>query len=168
MKNPILFLNRFRLPKSLTVSAVFYHKDKKIAVNNMLLDTGASISIISEDMAKQLGLELRVTPFYVAGIGGKVATKLGIVDKIEIPSSRCKAVNVYVLVYKKKDALPAPYKGILGLDFMKLAKMELAAFTKSQMIKCLGQALDGTTRRRLNNLGSALLNICPELAYERY
>lgn len=104
-----------------------------------LIDTGAELSLIPKDVAEKIG-----APVYgevsVKG-AGKAMVTVGRVTGIEIPGSRiCRVGPTVVWIFGRGAIFPGTgIKAILGYDFMRRSRMEIAAFTRTRVLRCKGR-----------------------------
>lgn len=100
--------------------------DEQPGASSWLFDTGGSITIVGENMAKAIGIdtatETPVTTVDVAGIGDAVRTFLGYrVDSLIVPlngSSELIFENLVVFVPEPGMGLPADLPGIFGMNLI--------------------------------------------------
>lgn len=120
------------------VLPVVFRKGKKTVKLRALFDTGAERTLISSKHAKKLGID-RAGTMIIRGAGGKVTMFVGIVDGIEVPGTGCDTGKMMVVVFDNR-AFPmgglTNMGGIIGLDYMKRVKMEIAAFAKTGVVRC--------------------------------
>lgn len=96
-----------------------------------ILDTGASLSTVSESEARRMGLAIREVQAYARGYtGAKNSTRLAIAGELRLGSARLH--NVAFLVIADQSLFIAPWKyqihGILGVPEMRsLGCVELSA-----------------------------------------
>lgn len=105
----------------LYVSILLMHGDKEIAIDNVIVDTGAAHTIILSDYLEELDVELSDTDELVkaSGYGGMV---YGAVRK---KMDRIKLGGITIDNMKVDFGVIDPYdriNGLLGLDFLKSAK----------------------------------------------
>jgi hypothetical protein len=104
-----------------------------------LIDTGAEMSLIPQEVAKKIG-----TPVFgevsVKG-AGRAVVLVGRVSSISVPGSRlCKSGPMMVWIFGKGNIFPGTgIKAILGYDFMQKARMEIATFTRTKALRCRGK-----------------------------
>jgi predicted aspartyl protease len=87
---------------------------------SFILDTGASITSISNELANSLGLALTPGPEITAG-GGKVKTSVTTLSEIKLGNDKEQNVTVLVAGYLEmlSKATGKKIDGVLGYDFMK-------------------------------------------------
>ena len=94
---------------------------------NLLVDTGASQTMLSKRMASSLRLYSHDTQARY-GIGGAVSADVSVVESIKVGSARAKNVRVTI-----HDFSPDPrYEGLLGLDF--LGRFQMSVDTAKQVM----------------------------------
>lgn len=97
---------------------------------NLLLDTGANVTTIHDNIAEQLGIiGGRRGSMVVAG-GDKIKTRHLPIDFITVGSKTIPKPWITVLTYTGKEA---PFDGLLGLDFLRQFKY-IIDFEKSVII----------------------------------
>jgi len=101
-----------------------------------LIDTGAEMSLIPQETAKEIGVPI-FGEVSVKG-AGRAVVEVGRVSGIEVPgSSLCKSGPMMVWIFGKGAIFPGTgIHAILGYDFMKKARMESAAFTRTRALRC--------------------------------
>ena len=101
-----------------------------------LIDTGAEMSLIPEDAAKEIGIPI-FGEISVKG-AGRAVVEVGRVSGIHIPGAHlCKSGPMMVWVFGKGSIFPGTgIHAILGYDFMKKSRMEIAAFTRTRALRC--------------------------------
>lgn len=88
----------------------------------LLVDTGATSTVLSRDAARRLGLSVRTEPpVLVRTAGGTVQAGLAQVDEIEVGGRRAGPLEVVI-----HDAVPGA-DGLLGMNFLGLFRVELRA-----------------------------------------
>ena len=86
---------------------------------NLLLDTGANITIIHDNIAELLGIDGgRKGKVIVVG-GGKVKTRKVLIQFITVGPKTVSDPKISILTYTGEDA---PFDGLLGLDFLRRFK----------------------------------------------
>lgn len=128
----------------LVTPAVFKNGSKSVRVR-ALLDTGAEKTLLSSEYAQKIGIKKLYT-FAMRGAGGRAVMSYGMVDSIEIPSTICQSGRMGVVVFDERAFPMGGLTGlgaIIGLDFMKKARMEIAAFTRTRMVRCVAQGAQG-------------------------
>ena len=101
-----------------------------------LIDTGAEMSLIPADAAHAIGIPV-LGEVSVKG-AGRAVVEIGRVSSIEIPGARlCKSGPMMVWIFGKGSIFPGTgIHAILGYDFMKKARMEISAFSRTRAIRC--------------------------------
>jgi len=122
---------------SIVVRAEFTQGRKKTTIR-VLIDTGAEITIISADVAKKLGLKKDFS-LLLRGAGGEAGIYMSKVGSAKIIGTSCTVKGLMVGVYDER-AFPmgalTGMSGILGLDFMQRAKMNIMAAARTGIISC--------------------------------
>lgn len=105
------------------VEAVLTHKNKKVLLPNILVDTGSASTIISADTAVELDLEPEPSDKIrrIQGVGGTEFVYEKNIDGIELDS---KIVPNFKIQVGAMD-YGFEIKAILGMDFLMLTKMVL-------------------------------------------
>lgn len=91
------------------VDAVFSHRGKDIAVSNVLIDTGSATTLLSAEVALELGLEPELTDTIqtMRGIGGKEFVYEKSIDKLTLDSA---IVQMYTIQIGDMDStIPVPF-----------------------------------------------------------
>ena len=84
----------------------------------LAFDTGARLSIIDDDVAKKLGLEL-IGDIQAGGVGGLIENKLYRIESIELGPLRIEDIPVIVSPMENISlGLDEGHAGILGMDFL--------------------------------------------------
>ncbi|MDW7711473.1 MAG: TIGR02281 family clan AA aspartic protease [Deferrisomatales bacterium] len=92
------------------------------ALVRLVVDTGASSTVVSPEVAQRLGLTVRTEPpVLVRTAGGTVRAGLAQVAEIEVGGRRAGPLQVVV-----HDAVPGA-DGLLGMNFLALFRVELRA-----------------------------------------
>lgn len=91
-----------------------------------ILDTGASVTNISGELADSLGLALTAGPEITAG-GGKLKTSVGMLSEVKLGNDKEKNLTVLVVGYLDmlSKATGKKIDGVLGYDFMKHYKITI-------------------------------------------
>jgi len=118
-------------PKEIEVSRQGSHLFVNALLNTkvnarLLVDTGASLVILSPDIAKKLNIDIQSATLpdikLVLGDASQIPAKL---IKIEVMSvEEAKATNIDAAVISKADAFPG-FDGMLGMSFLRLFKFEI-------------------------------------------
>jgi hypothetical protein len=151
-------------PDSLLIDVVFENGGKKIT-SPIILDTGASgpvTAYIDSKFAAKLGIKAG-SPFPVAGVGGGTLGWTGTIDRMSITDNPdCTLDNQQVVILDLGVAFRIQGAGLLGLEFIKRAKMALEftdepGYGDRVKIGCLGKPQKVVNIRYPGNPGAALL-----------
>jgi clan AA aspartic protease (TIGR02281 family) len=93
------------------------------ARGTFIVDTGASLTVISRQLADKLGLSPS-KPIVVHTAGGVTEARLAMVDAMEVQGVRARRIPVAVL-----DSLPEGADGLLGLSFLARFSLQLETQT---------------------------------------
>lgn len=117
------------------VNAVFSHRGKDIAVSNVLIDTGSATTLLSAEVALELGLEPELTDTIqtMRGIGGKEFVYEKSIDKLTLDSA---IVQMHTIQIGDMD-YGVDINAIIGTDFLTAAKIvidlgELMIYVKAE------------------------------------
>jgi predicted aspartyl protease len=101
------------------VNAVFAHRGIEMTVPNVLVDTGSATTLLSAEIALELGLEPELTDTIqtVRGIGGKEFVYEKKIDKLMLDSV---SVQHYTIQIGDLD-YGLDSNGIIGTDFLMAA-----------------------------------------------
>jgi len=104
-----------------------------------LIDTGAEMSLISENVARKIGLPVLGT-VSIRG-AGRAMVQVTKVSAITLPGARsCRSGPMMAWIFGKGAVFPGTgIAAILGFDFMKKARMQIAAFTRTHAIRCVAK-----------------------------
>ena len=105
------------------IEAIFKHTNKEIAVSNVLIDTGAASSIISVDIALEIGLGPSPTDIIhrVRGVGGYEYVYEKVIESITAPN-----IDISNFVVEVGDMdYGFNINAILGTDFLRRAKAKI-------------------------------------------
>lgn len=99
----------------ITTSLVVTFRGKSIKINNVIIDTGSSHTIISPDILEEIGVtyENGDAIYEAYGIDGSVPFYTKVLDEIQIDTFSIKDFEIDVGV------LPKEHSGLLGLDILK-------------------------------------------------
>ncbi|MDQ0215802.1 putative aspartyl protease [Oikeobacillus pervagus] len=102
-----------------TLSVIF--QGKSLTINDVIVDTGSSHTVISPDLLEKIGVryENGDTIYEAYGIGGSVPFYTKIMDGIQIGTSNIKDFEIDV------GMLPNNHNGLLGLDILKVYKFTI-------------------------------------------
>lgn len=94
---------------------------------SMMLDTGATVTTLTASGAARLKLEVdRSRPAFMSGLGGALVAGTVPVGHIEFGNLRLEDARVPVVPLKGMEGLLAtPLDGLLGVDVLKLAEIDL-------------------------------------------
>jgi|SRR5699024_1088463 len=98
-----------------TTTMVITFRGKSIRIDDIIIDTGASHTILSPDVLESIGVKYEEgDAIYEAyGIGGTVPFYTKVLDEIKINTFKVENFEIDVGV------LPKDHKGLLGLDILK-------------------------------------------------
>ena len=92
----------------------------------LVLDTGASLVVISKDIADRLGIDTKGAPYslkVVLADGRRVKAKAVILKSVKVGGAEVKNVSAAVL----ENAQPTDEDGLLGMSFLKNFTVKLDA-----------------------------------------
>ncbi|MFB9759761.1 retropepsin-like aspartic protease family protein [Ectobacillus funiculus] len=114
-------MNIFFDGQLLTTTIYVTYKGLTIQIDDVIVDTGSSHTIISPDVLEEIGVTYENgDPIYEAyGIGGTVPFYTKIIDEIRIGDFIAKNIEIDV------GELPKYHNGLLGLDILKEYKFVL-------------------------------------------
>lgn len=122
---------------NIVVRAEFTQGRRKTTIP-ALVDTGGEITIISADTAKILGLRKDFS-LLLRGAGGEANLYMSRVASVRVMGTSCMVKGLMVGVYDER-AFPmgalTGMGGVLGLDFMKRARMNIAAAARTGIVNC--------------------------------
>lgn len=105
----------------LTTSLIITFRGKTLIINDVIVDTGSSHTVISPDVLEEIGVKYENgdSIYEAYGIGGTVPFYTKIMDKIEL--------DTFTLLNFKLDVgmLPNNHNGLLGLDILKTYKFTI-------------------------------------------
>ncbi|QGQ98672.1 hypothetical protein EHS13_29210 [Paenibacillus psychroresistens] len=103
------------------VDAVFSHRGKEITVSNVLIDTGSATTLLSAEIALELGLEPELTDTIqtMRGVGGKEFVYEKNLDKLTLDSA---SILEYTIQIGDMD-YGIHINAIIGTDFLTNAKI---------------------------------------------
>ena len=98
----------------LTTSLIITFRGRILEVNDIIINTGSSHTVISPDILEEIGVvyEYGDNIYEAYGIGGSVPFYTKIMDEIQIDTFIVKDIEVDVGI------LPKDHKGLLGLDIL--------------------------------------------------
>ncbi|MEX1028660.1 MAG: retropepsin-like aspartic protease [Paenibacillaceae bacterium] len=99
----------------LTATIAVCYRGNILQIDDMIIDTGSSHTLISPDILEEIGVVYENgDPVYEAyGIGGTVPFYTKVMDYIQLDTLKLESIKVDVGV------LPKLHKGLLGLDILK-------------------------------------------------
>jgi len=105
----------------LTTSLTITYRGKKLQINDVIVDTGSSHTIISPESLEEIGVtyENGDEVYEAYGIGGTVPFYTKTMDIIQLDDFVIKDFQIDV------GTLPNDHKGLLGLDILKQYKFVL-------------------------------------------
>jgi len=140
---------------------VIIKKGSKSSRLRGFLDTGAELTMISSTHAQKLGLPKKGKG-YMVGAGGRFTFWGAKVSDIQIPGTRCSSGPMMVAVYDER-AFPmgglTGFSAIIGFDFMRKTRMNIAAAAKTGAVSCarrLADLLDGPALGLETSVGGLL------------
>ncbi|EHS57120.1 retropepsin-like aspartic protease [Paenibacillus sp. Aloe-11] len=101
--------------KLITTSLTVTFRGRVLRIDDVIIDTGSSHTIISPDILEKIGVtyETGDSIYEAYGIGGSIPFYTKIIDRIEIGTSSFENIEIDVGI------LPKDHKGLLGLDILK-------------------------------------------------
>ncbi|SDF70224.1 Aspartyl protease [Fontibacillus panacisegetis] len=99
----------------ITTSLTVTFRERVLRIDDVIIDTGSSHTIISPDILEEIGVtyEIGDSIYEAYGIGGSVPFYTKIMDRIEIGTRSIENIEIDVGI------LPKDHKGLLGLDILK-------------------------------------------------
>ncbi len=99
----------------LFTSIEIFYKGKSKIIENIVIDTGASQSLISQDSVNSIGIKVSGEDEIVTsyGIGGKELAFVKIVDKVQVGDFSVENFALDFTSFQYEDI-----KGLLGLDIL--------------------------------------------------
>lgn len=99
----------------ITTSLTVTFRGRTLKIDDVIIDTGSSHTIISPDVLEEIGVtyETGDSIFEAYGIGGSIPFYTKIMDRIVIGTDSIENIEVDVGI------LPKDHKGLLGLDILK-------------------------------------------------
>ncbi|MGO4730560.1 retropepsin-like aspartic protease [Paenibacillus sp. 2KB_22] len=99
----------------ITTSLTVTFRGKILKIDDVIIDTGYSHTIISPDVLEEIGVtyETGDSIFEAYGIGGSIPFYTKIMDRILIGTNSIENIEIDVGI------LPKDHKGLLGLDILK-------------------------------------------------
>ncbi len=97
----------------ITTSLIVTFRGKTLRIDDVIIDTGSSHTVISPDVLEEIGVtyENGDTIYDVYGIGGNVPFYTKVMAEIQIDQFNVKEIDVGVL--------PKDHNGLLGLNILK-------------------------------------------------
>ena len=98
----------------ITTSLIVTFRGKTLQIDDMIIDTGSSHTVISPDVLEEIGVtyENGDDIYEAYGIGGSVPFYTKVMDEIQIDKFNIKKIEIDVGV------LPKDHNGLLGLDIL--------------------------------------------------
>ncbi|MBX4147153.1 retropepsin-like aspartic protease [Paenibacillus lautus] len=99
----------------ITTSLTVTFRGSVLKIDDVIIDTGSSHTIISPDILEEIGVtyETGDSIYEAYGIGGSIPFYTKIMDRIEIGARSIENIEIDVGI------LPKDHKGLLGLDILK-------------------------------------------------
>ncbi|WP_340389673.1 retropepsin-like aspartic protease [Paenibacillus sp. FSL E2-0151] len=99
----------------ITTSLTVTFRGRVLRIDDVIIDTGSSHTIISPDVLEEIGVtyETGDSIYEAYGIGGSIPFYTKVMDRIEIGTKSIGNIEIDVGI------LPKEYKGLLGLDILK-------------------------------------------------
>ncbi|MEC0234845.1 putative aspartyl protease [Paenibacillus sp. RC254] len=99
----------------ITTSLTITFRGRALRIDDVIIDTGSSHTIISPDILEEIGVtyETGDSIYEAYGIGGSIPFYTKIMDRIEIGTNSIQNIEIDVGI------LPKDHKGLLGLDILK-------------------------------------------------
>lgn len=99
----------------ITTSLTVTFRGRVLRIDEVIIDTGSSHTIISPDILEKIGVtyETGDSIYEAYGIGGSVPFYTKIMDRVEIGTRSIENIEIDVGI------LPKDHKGLLGLDILK-------------------------------------------------
>ncbi|MGP0576860.1 aspartyl protease family protein [Paenibacillus peoriae] len=99
----------------ITTSLTITFRGRALRIDDVIIDTGSSHTIISPDSLEEIGVtyETGDSIYEAYGIGGSIPFYTKIMDRIEIGTNSIENIEIDV------GRLPKDHKGLLGLDILK-------------------------------------------------
>ncbi|MEC0183134.1 retropepsin-like aspartic protease [Paenibacillus peoriae] len=99
----------------ITTSLTVTFRGRILRIDDVIIDTGSSHTIISPDILEKIGVtyETGDSIYEAYGIGRSIPFYTKIMDRIEIGTSSFENIEIDVGI------LPKDHKGLLGLDILK-------------------------------------------------
>ncbi|PWW45487.1 MULTISPECIES: retropepsin-like aspartic protease [Paenibacillus] len=102
----------------ITTSLTVTFRGRVLRIDDVIIDTGSSHTIISPDVLEEIGVtyETGDSIYEAYGIGGSIPFYTKVMDRIEIGTKSIGNIEIDVGI------LPKEHKGLLGLDILKQKK----------------------------------------------
>lgn len=99
----------------ITTSLTVTFRGRVLRIDDVIIDTGSSHTIISPDILEKTGVtyETGDSIYEAYGIGGSVPFYTKVMDRVEIGTRSIENIEIDVGI------LPKDHKGLLGLDILK-------------------------------------------------
>ncbi|APO44575.1 retropepsin-like aspartic protease [Paenibacillus sp. FSL R5-0623] len=99
----------------ITTSLTVTFRGRVLRIDDVIIDTGSSHTIISPDVLEEIGVtyETGDSIYEAYGIGGSIPFYTKVMDRIEIGTKSIGNIEIDVGI------LPKEHKGLLGLDILK-------------------------------------------------
>ncbi|KAA2301841.1 hypothetical protein FY526_22915, partial [Clostridioides difficile] len=99
----------------ITTSLTVTFRGRVLRIDDVIIDTGSSHTIISPDVSEEIGVtyETGDSIYEAYGIGGSIPFYTKVMDRIEIGTKSIGNIEIDVGI------LPKEHKGLLGLDILK-------------------------------------------------
>ncbi|MDR0507523.1 MAG: retroviral-like aspartic protease family protein [Dysgonamonadaceae bacterium] len=127
-----LKIKQFDVPSKKYVRAMYVPVKIRGKEYQFLFDTGATMSMVSEEIAKEIGLKIVDDSFKITGVCSAIG-KIGVLDKLSV--GEIEYQNSLFIVAPPIEAVDTIVKidAVLGIDFMK-AVGEMQIFPKENKI----------------------------------
>ncbi|MEK4370023.1 retropepsin-like aspartic protease [Paenibacillus sp. FSL R5-0473] len=99
----------------ITTSLTVTFRGRVLRIDDVIIDTGSSHTIISPDVLEEIGVSYETgdSIYEAYGIGGSIPFYTKVMDRIEIGTKSIGNIEIDVGI------LPKEHKGLLGLDILK-------------------------------------------------
>jgi clan AA aspartic protease (TIGR02281 family) len=100
---------------ALMVDAVLTHEDSR-AIGTFIIDTGATYTSISQEMAEQMGLDLQhCEKVYITTANGRIEVPKVVIDTLSVNGLEAHNVEATVIQVRRGSS----FAGLLGLSFIR-------------------------------------------------